>query len=175
MKFENLCEKALYEACYTMKAQEERILHSKSRLCARLYFYSVSLHKGESIESVKTLLLSIPRQFRERWGTENNFKGVKHRFYLMSNDRTPTARHARWIMGNLLENAWHFTRFYYKLLPTSNFKGSNLFMKGMLPEIRDSSDTIFPPELTAQGYLLSNLRNALNKCLKKSFPTVSLC
>jgi hypothetical protein len=175
VKFENLCEKTLYETCYTLKDQEEQILHSKSRLCARLYFYSVSLHKGESIESVKTLLLSIPRQFRERWGTENNFKGVKHRFYLMSNDRTPTARHARWIVGNLLDNAWHFARFYYKSLNSSPHDGSTPFMKGMLPEIRDSSDTEFPPELTAQGYLLSNLRDTLNKCLKKSFPTLILC
>ena len=82
VKFENECEKGLYNACYSMKAAETRILRTKSKLCARLYMYSVSLHKGETIEALNSLLLSIPRQFRERWGEENGFKGIKHQFQL---------------------------------------------------------------------------------------------
>jgi hypothetical protein len=173
--FKNLCEKALYLACYTVKETQDRILKEKSKLCGRLYFYSVSLQQGETIDQENSLFLSIPEQFRQRWGTESDFNGVKHRFPLITNDRSPTARHARWVLGHLMENSWHYARFYFTFQYSSQNSPSVHFSGKILPEIRKTSDAEFPPELTAQGYLLSNLRQALNKCLQKSFRTSILC
>jgi len=173
--FETIHEQGLYNACYLMKEREAQILKEKTKLCSRLYFYTVSLHHNEPWNSEDALFLSIPQQFRERWGTENGFNGLKHRFPLITNDRSPTARHVRWILSSLLENGWHYTRILYRFHHSSPNTSSRFYMGGSLPEMRKTFEAQFPPKLTAQGYLLSNLWLTLNKCLEKNFPTIIKC
>ena len=137
--------KGLYNACYSMKAAETRILRTKSKLCARLYMYSVSLHKGETIEALNTIVIINRRHFRERWGEENGFKGINinSNWGLMIVHRLP-AMIDGWsvIYGRIRGILLVITIPCRIFIPTPSKRA---FSWRILPEIRINPMLNFPP------------------------------
>jgi hypothetical protein len=165
--FKDPQEKPLYLAC---RACNNRVIHwqkQKEKLNRRLIFYNVSLHQGESLDSIKNELIALVEHYHERWGIEICFKGMKWNFNIRTNVRGTKARHVRKIMSGIAFNCWHVAR----LIRWSRIK------KGLLPKWKPFN-TQSPPIKTkyngdlgrigsAHSYLLGDWANQIKNSLLK--------
>lgn len=165
--FKDADERKLYHLCCQL---HDRIQHwegQKTKLCKRLMFFMLSLYENEKIEGKSDLFTNLILEYHERWAIEIGFKAIKYQFYLKTNSRSACGRHVRWIISCLTYNAWHYwrliraARHFKKIDP--NWKP---FEETLNPPIRKKYERQMHPLLTAQGYLLEELKGVLKNGIK---------
>jgi hypothetical protein len=168
--FKDKEEQILYRRCCAIYDRIQEWKKRKEKLCKRLMFFMISLYENESIIGKEEEFSELILEYHERWAIEIGFKVIKYQFFLKTNSRSACGRHARWIMGCLVYNAWHYwrlTRAGRKLKqidPTwKPFENSGS------PPIRKKYERKVHPLLTAQGYLLEELEKVLKNCIKIQF------
>jgi hypothetical protein len=164
--FKDSTEKQLYTEYYRLKMEHLRLNKQKTKMLDQLYFFTVSTRENENyLQHVKEYF-ELAIYYRERWGIENAFKDKIYKFQIRSNSRKPCNRHSRTILSYMLYNSWHYYRLsrikreYY-----SGKKKWKPFTRKMIP-IRKKIESIYPRLLTANGFLIENLRTSLQNQVK---------
>jgi hypothetical protein len=161
-------EKVLYRNCCRIYDLLQEWEKKKSKLCARLMFFYLSLYEGEEITGKEAEFSTLIREYHERWGIENGFKMIKYHFLLKTNCRGACARHSRWILSCMVYNTWHYWRLVRasRILKRTdpNWKP---FDSTIYPPVRKKYERKMHPILTAQGYLLEALAYGIKDRIKK--------
>lgn len=164
--FKDPGEKILYNECLRINRQIKRWQTRKEALCKRLMFFTVSLHENETPDGREEEFLQLVGLYHQRWGIEIDVKLIKWEFPITSNCRKSTRRHLNWVISALVENSWHF----YRLTRAArNLKVDNPEWKPFHPEFplkRIKWNRKLSPVLSARGYIMELLEDALKNLIK---------
>jgi hypothetical protein len=170
--FKDHDEKVLYQECLRLHKCFEAWKQKKEKLSKRLMFFTVSLHENETIEGREHEFITMVELYHQRWGVEIGVKLVKWEFPIVTNCRKPTRRHLNWIISALLENSWHF----YRLTRAARIiKQTRPEWKPFDPENpvkRKKWNREFRPTLSARGYIMELMANALIDIIKQEIQTL---
>lgn len=172
-RFKHGGERKRYRACRRAHERVQRWKQKKRALCQHLVFFTASQRQGETLEDVLDELVALPAQYRERWGIENGFKSVKADFRLRTNSRKTTARQARFVVGALCYNAWHYRRLSRVGRRAKRKRRRWKPFDASSPPIRRKFEREFRPVLSARGFLLEELRESLHFSVRLALGTTS--
>jgi hypothetical protein len=167
--FKDSDEKVLYQECCRLHKGLVAWETQKDKLAKRLMFFTISLHENETIEGHELEFRGLASLYHQRWGVEIDVKLVKWEFPIITNSRKPTRRHLNWIISALLENSWHFYRLtrIARKIKRQNPDWKPFDSKNSMK--RKKWDRKIRPTLSARGYIMELLRDALIDLTKALF------
>jgi hypothetical protein len=157
---------ARYWAYLEAKKAVPKWEEKKARLCKRLAFFTASLREGERVKGHEAEFSDLIRQYREHWNIENGYKSQKWQFRLRTNSRKTTARHVRAVLGAMFYNAWHYRRVSRAVRLMKESEPGWKPFDGSVPPVRKKWERKIRPALSAQGFLMEELKLSLQVSIK---------
>jgi DNA-binding transcriptional ArsR family regulator len=145
----------------------------KGRLMKRLTFFTASMREGEHVTGHESQFRDLIRQYREHWNIENGYKSQKHHFRMRTNNRKTTARHMRGVLGAMFYNAWHYRRLSRAARVAKKSEPGWKPFDPSAPLIRKKWEREIRPALSAQGFLLEELKVSLQVSIKQFLAQIS--
>ncbi len=171
--FKDKREKIFYQKCMDAHEGLQRVLKKKTNLLKRLMFFTLSLRENESIVGKEEEFLTLIRYYHQRWGIECAFKDLRGKFWLRTNSRKPSARHVRYILGCMMYNAWHYRRLMRIGRVAKQSEASWKPYDDQFVPFRKKYERQFRPILTAQGFILEEMKKSLRICVKQAVTCIS--
>jgi len=159
-------EACWYGACLEAQSSVSKWEKKKESLLKRLVFFTASLQEGEHVAGRELEFLKLIQLYREHWGIENAYKSQKWQFRVRTSSRKTTARHVRAILGAIFYNAWQHRRVDRAARAAKESAPGWKPFNATSPPTRKKWEREIRPALSAQGYLLGELKLSLKISIK---------